>query len=123
MIHMKSQDLFSMKNENIICYNFLCAQRVKQATILLQEPLSRVILLLDLLRTFSHFDSNMPTMIRHQVPATILGCMTVHYDVVEVQSYGLDALARIAKFKLVIDKKVSSVYGLKKICFQGMLQQ
>ena len=67
-----------------------------------------MILLLDLLRTFSHFDSNMATMTRQQVSATILGCMTVHCDVVEVQSCGLEALARIAKFKPTPGKKVST---------------
>ena len=71
-----------------------------------QEPLSRVILLLDLMRTFSHFDSNMATMARHQVAATVVGCMSVYCDVVEVQAYGLDTLAKIAKFRPAIDKKV-----------------
>ena len=66
-----------------------------------------MILLLDLVRTFSHFDSNMITMARHQVGATVLGCMSVYCDVVEVQSFGLDTLAKIAKFKPAIDKKVS----------------
>ena len=58
------------------------------------------------MRTFSHFDSNMATMARHQVAATIVGCISVYCDVVEVQAYGLDTLAKIAKFRPVIDKKV-----------------
>ena len=53
----------------------------------------------------------MATMTRQQVSATILGCMTVHCDVVEVQSCGLEALARIAKFKPTPGKKVSTAQG------------
>ena len=48
----------------------------------------------------------MATMARHQVAATVVGCMSVYCDVVEVQAYGLDTLAKIAKFRPVIDKKV-----------------
>lgn len=79
------------------------------------EPLCRVILLLDLVRTFSHFDSNMVTMVRHQVGATVLGCMSVYCDVVEVQSYGLDTLAKIAKFKPAVDKKAPIREGAVQI--------
>lgn len=83
------------------------------------EPLSRVILLLDLMRTFSHFDSNMATMALHQVAATIVGCMSVYCDVVEVQAYGLDTLAKIAKFRPVIDKKAPLREGAIQIMLKS----
>lgn len=69
------------------------------------DPVERVILILDLLRTFSHFDNNLTTMIHYQTTSAVLGSMSAYLDVVEVQQYGVDILAKIATYKPTLDKK------------------
>lgn len=71
-----------------------------------QEPVERVILLLDLIRTFSHFDYNLVAMVRCQATATVLGSMSAYLDVIEVQRYGADILAKLATYTPVLGKKV-----------------
>ncbi|XP_045164453.2 uncharacterized protein LOC123528642 [Mercenaria mercenaria] len=69
------------------------------------DPVERVILILDLLRTFSHFDNNLVTMVRYQTTAAVLGSISAYLDVVEVQQCGVDILAKIATYKPTLDKK------------------
>ncbi|KAK3101788.1 hypothetical protein FSP39_006334 [Pinctada imbricata] len=70
------------------------------------DPLSHVVLCLQLLRTFSHFPQNLVVMVQCQTASAVLGCMTVYMDVVEIQQYGLDVLARIALYKPGLCEKI-----------------
>ncbi|XP_033746655.1 uncharacterized protein LOC117331838 [Pecten maximus] len=70
------------------------------------DPLSHVVLCVKLLRTFSHFPSNLTTMIQCQASAAILGTMAVYLKDTEVQEYGLDILARIATYRPNIRHKL-----------------
>lgn len=74
---------------------------LKQCT----DPIEKVILILDLLRTFSHFDNNLGTMIRYQTAAAVLGSMTAYLDVIEVQQLSVDILAKLATYKPSLEKK------------------
>lgn len=65
-----------------------------------------MVLILDLLRTFSHFDANLPTLVQFRATATVLGTMTALRDVIEVQRYGADILAKIALYQPRLDEKV-----------------
>lgn len=68
--------------------------------------MENVILLLDLLRTFSHFDCNLVAMVRCQATAGVLGSMSAYLDVIEVQRYGADILAKVATYIPRLDEKV-----------------
>ncbi|XP_069141786.1 uncharacterized protein [Argopecten irradians] len=70
------------------------------------DPLSHVVLCVKLLRTFSHFPSNLTTMIQCQASAAILGTMAVYLKDEEVQEYGLDILARVATYRPNIRHKL-----------------
>ncbi|XP_061187267.1 uncharacterized protein LOC133195441 [Saccostrea echinata] len=65
----------------------------------IMDPLSHVVLSLQLLRTFSHFSDNLVVMVNCQAAPAVLGCMAVYLDVTEIQQYGLDILARIATYR------------------------
>lgn len=65
----------------------------------IMDPLSHVVLCLQLLRTFSHFPDNLVVMVNCQATPAILGCMAVYPEVTEVQQYGLDILAKIATYR------------------------
>lgn len=65
----------------------------------IMDPLSHVVLCLQLLRTFSHFPDNLVVMVNCQATPAILGCMAVYPEVTEIQQYGLDILAKIATYR------------------------
>ncbi|XP_060072775.1 uncharacterized protein LOC132552605 [Ylistrum balloti] len=70
------------------------------------DPLSHVVLCVKLLRTFSHFPSNLTTMIQCQASAAILGTMAVYLKDRQVQEYGLDILAHVATYRPNIRHKL-----------------
>ncbi|XP_052779362.1 uncharacterized protein LOC128216745 isoform X2 [Mya arenaria] len=77
------------------------APAVRLLTVLLKysmEPVASVALLLDLLRTFSHFPANFPFMARYGTAAAVLGSMAAHGEAVKVQRNGADILARLALY-------------------------
>ena len=88
--------------------------------------MSHVVLCLQLLRTFSHFPQNLVVMVQCQTASAVLGCMTVYMDVVEIQQYGLDVLARIAIYKPGPSEKVGTmtvhtkIFRKRKFCFCHM---
>lgn len=65
----------------------------------IMDPLSHVVLCLQLLRTFSHFPDNLVVMVNCQATPAVLGCMAVYPEVTEIQQYGLDILAKIATYR------------------------
>lgn len=69
------------------------------------EPVERVALILDMLRTFSHFDNNLVTMVNCQTTAAVLGSMSANQNSAEVQRQGMDILAKIAKYQPQLNKK------------------
>lgn len=81
---------------------------INYCDISLKDPVDRVVLILDLLRTFSHFDNNVGTMIRWQTAAAVLGSMSAYVQILEVQQYSMDILAKLATFRPTIEKKVST---------------
>ncbi|XP_062594804.1 uncharacterized protein LOC134256175 [Saccostrea cucullata] len=72
----------------------------------IMDPLSHVVLSLQLLRTFSHFSDNLVVMVNCQAAPAVLGCMAVYLDVTEIQQYGLDILARIASYRPKLAEKI-----------------
>ncbi|OWF41539.1 uncharacterized protein LOC110462261 [Mizuhopecten yessoensis] len=70
------------------------------------DPLSHVVLCVQLLRTFSHFPSNLTTMIQCQAFAAILGTMAVYLKDKQIQEYGLDILAHVATYRPNIRHKL-----------------
>lgn len=75
---------------------------VKLLTELLQQcfdPISRVVLILDLLRTFSHFDNNLYTMVTCKTAAAVMGSMSAYLGEKKVQQLSLDILAKLALHK------------------------
>ncbi|CAG2240558.1 unnamed protein product [Mytilus edulis] len=70
------------------------------------DPLSHVVLCLQLLRKFSHFPQNIPIMIKCQAAAAVMGCMAVYLNQEDVQSNCLDILAKITTFQYQINEKV-----------------
>ncbi|XP_062621800.1 uncharacterized protein LOC134283358 [Saccostrea cucullata] len=72
----------------------------------IMDPLSHVVLSLQLLRTFSHFSDNLVVMVNCQAAPAVLGCMAVYLDVTEIQQYGLDILARIASYRPRLAEKI-----------------
>ncbi|KAL4227080.1 hypothetical protein ACF0H5_015054 [Mactra antiquata] len=84
------------------------APAVKFLTELLKQcwdPVERVVLILDLLRTFSHFDNNLNTMVRRKTNVMVLGSMSAHAQSLDVQRYGMDILAKLATVKPTMEKK------------------
>ncbi|CAC5389107.1 unnamed protein product [Mytilus coruscus] len=69
------------------------------------DPLSHVVLCLQLLRKFSHFPQNIPIMIKCQAAAAVMGCMAVYLNQEEVQSNCLDILAKITTYQYQINEK------------------
>ncbi|KAK6177276.1 hypothetical protein SNE40_015405 [Patella caerulea] len=69
------------------------------------DPLSHVVLCLQLLRAISHVPDNLSALIYHQSVAAILGSMTAYLDKTDVQQFGLDILVKIATFKPDITEK------------------
>ncbi|XP_048740394.1 uncharacterized protein LOC125654473 isoform X3 [Ostrea edulis] len=72
----------------------------------IMDPLSHVVLSLQLLRTFSHFPDNLVVMVNCQAAPAVLGCMAVYLDVTEIQQYGLDILAKIATYRPRPEEKI-----------------
>ncbi|KAJ8301503.1 hypothetical protein KUTeg_020490 [Tegillarca granosa] len=70
------------------------------------DPLSHVVLCLQMIRTFSHFHKNVIELVQCKSTPAILGCMAVYKDVEEVQEYGLDILAKIATYKNQLNEKL-----------------
>ncbi|XP_052061869.1 uncharacterized protein LOC127701936 [Mytilus californianus] len=70
------------------------------------DPLSHVVLCLQLLRKFSHFPQNIPIMIKCQAAAAVMGCMAVYLNQEDVQSNCLDILAKITTYQYQITEKV-----------------
>jgi len=45
-------------------------------------------------------------MVKYQATPAVLGSMSAYLDVIEVQKYGADILAKVATYKPSLDKKV-----------------
>lgn len=88
----------------LVSYILLSDNKV---TFFWQDPLSHVVLSLQLLRTFSHFPENLVVMVSSQATPAVLGCMAVYLEVTEIQQYGLDILAKIATYRPKPAEKVS----------------
>ncbi|KAL3851802.1 hypothetical protein ACJMK2_015509 [Sinanodonta woodiana] len=61
--------------------------------------LNYTLLCLKLLRTFSHFDDNLATLVKCGAAAKLLGSMSAYQGEAELQQLGLDILGRLAKYK------------------------
>ncbi|KAK3607195.1 hypothetical protein CHS0354_008880 [Potamilus streckersoni] len=61
--------------------------------------LDYTLLCMKLLRTFSHFDDNLVTLVNCGAAAKLLGSMSAYQGEAELQLLGLDILGRLAKYK------------------------
>ncbi|ELT87787.1 hypothetical protein CAPTEDRAFT_199471, partial [Capitella teleta] len=68
-------------------------------------PMEHVIIWLTLLRTFSHFLTNINVFIREKTAAVVMGCMSAHSEDPAVQQQSCGVLAQLALYIPVTDEK------------------
>jgi hypothetical protein len=73
-----------------------------------QDPLSHVVLCLQLIRKFSHFPQNLPIIIKCKAATAVMGCMAVYLKEEDVQLNCLDILAKITTFQYQLTEKVNN---------------